>query len=100
MAIEDAGLKPRDVDGVATWFHGQPDTPSAQELASAMELDCRYELFASEGGHWLCAAVMTAAAAVFAGMCRHVLVYIARNGYSEGRARRGHDRIASGPDQF
>jgi acetyl-CoA acetyltransferase len=100
-AIDDAGLKPSDIDGVVTWYHAHPDTPSAQELASAMELDCRYELFANEGGHWMPAAVMTGAAAVYAGMCNNLLMYVARNGYSEGRARRaGRVLAAEGADQF
>ena len=100
-AIDDAGLTPRDVDGVATWYHGHPDTPSALELANAMELNCRYELFANEGGHWLCAAVMTCAAAVYAGMCNTLLLYVARNTYSEGRARRaGRAQAADGLQQF
>src|SRR5579862_1675387 len=101
MAIDDAGLKPRDIDGVVTWYHGHPDAPSAQELANAMQLDLRYELFANEGGHWMPAAVMTGAAAVYAGLCNTLLMYVARNGYSEGRARRaGRTTVAEGADQF
>lgn len=100
-AIDDAGLKPRDIDGVVTWYHAHPDTASSQELASAMELDCRYELFANEGGHWMPAAVMSGAAIVHAGICNNLLMYVARNGYSEGRARRGkRNSVAEGPDQF
>ena len=100
-AIADAGLKARDIDGVVTWYHKHPDTVSAQELANAMELDCHYELFANEGGHWMCAAVMSAAAVVHAGICKNLLMYVARNTYSEGRGRRARDRSdASGADQF
>ena len=100
-AIDDAGLKPRDVDGVATWYHGHPDTVSGQELANALELNCRYESFANTGGHWMPAAVMTGAAMVYAGVCSNLLLFIARNAYSEGRSRRARDRSeASGAEQF
>ena len=34
-AIDDAGLKPRDVDGVVTWYHGHPDTVHAWDFAQA-----------------------------------------------------------------
>jgi acetyl-CoA acetyltransferase len=97
-AIADAGLKPRDIDGVVSWFHKAADSISARELAQAMELDCHYELFADEGGHWMCAAVMSAAAVVYAGLCKNVLVFKARNTYSEGR--NAHGPSASGTDQF
>ncbi|HLG74139.1 MAG TPA: hypothetical protein VK009_27275 [Chloroflexota bacterium] len=100
-AIDDAGLRPRDVDGVVTWYHRRVDTVSAQELSNAMELDCRYEMFANEGGHWMCAGVMTAAAVVHAGICKNLLMYVARNGYSEGRKRRASERrLPTGTDQF
>ena len=100
-AIDDAGLSPRDVDGVISWFHKEPDSLSSRDLADALELDCRFELFADEGGHWLCAAVMAAAAVVHAGWCRNVLVFKARNTYSEGRSAEAAPRqFVSGPDQF
>src|SRR5438105_15870690 len=101
MAIADAGLMPRDIDGVVSWYHKRVDSVSAQELANAMELGCHYELFANAGGHWMCAAVMSAAAVVHAGICNNLLLYVARNSYSEGRQRRaGETSLASGPDQF
>src|SRR5438105_1326616 len=101
MAIDDAGLKPRDIDGVVSWYHKRVDSVSAQELANAMELDCHYELFANEGGHWMCAAVMSAAAVVHAGICSNLLLFVARNRYSEGRTRRaGEVSLAEGADQF
>lgn len=100
-AIADAGLEPKDIDGVVTWYHGHPDTVHAWDMAKAMELNCHYELFANEGGHWMPAAVMTGAAAVYAGVCKNLLMYVARNGYSEGRARRaGRSTLAEGADQF
>jgi acetyl-CoA acetyltransferase len=99
-AIADAGLRPHDIDGVISWFHRQADSISARELAQAMDLECRYELFADEGGHWMCAAIMTAASVIHAGWCKNVLVFKARNTYSEGRAAGHHDNRAAGTDQF
>jgi acetyl-CoA acetyltransferase len=39
-AIDDAGLKPRDIDGVMSWFHKNADSISPRELGLAMSLDC------------------------------------------------------------
>jgi acetyl-CoA acetyltransferase len=100
-AIADAGLAPRDVDGLMSWFHKHADGVSPRDLGAAMTLDCPFELHVDAGGHWMCGAVTAAASLVVSGVCKYVLLYAARNSYSEGRVRRGaqgHD--ASGPDQF
>ncbi|HZT06180.1 MAG TPA: hypothetical protein VFC51_04060 [Chloroflexota bacterium] len=100
-AIEDAGLKPRDIDGVMSWFHKYADGISPRELGLAMNLDCPFELFVDAGGHWMCGAVTAAASLVASGVCQNVLLYVARNSYSEGRARRPAEAaVGGGPDQF
>src|SRR5262245_59562879 len=82
-AIHDAGLEPRDVDGLISyrWFD---DTVSPGELAQALGIeDIGFQSFDTQGGGWSCAAVLLASMAVHAGVCRNVLVYRAMNGRSE-----------------
>jgi acetyl-CoA acetyltransferase len=96
-AIADAGLSPREIDGVVT-FYWHPDTVNPQHLIHALGIPaCHYEVYAQLGGNWSCGAVASAAMAVHAGICKNVLVYRALNGRSENSADRG---VASGPGQF
>lgn len=100
-AIDDAGLKPQDIDGVMSWFHKYADSISPRELGLAMSLDCPFELYVDAGGHWMCGAVTAAASLVASGVCRNVLLYVARNSYSEGRAHRAvQSSVGGGTDQF
>jgi acetyl-CoA acetyltransferase len=100
LAIDDAGLKPTDIDGIVTYFW-RPDTPGPRELAPTLGIrQCNFELFSQLGGGWACAAVMNAAMAVYAGVCKNVLVFRALNGRSERRPTRGAGGEASGPAQF
>lgn len=99
-AIEDAGLAPRDIDGLVSFYWGQQDTPDPYELGRALGITySNYDCFSQLGGNWSCGAVATAAMAVHAGLCRHVLVYRALNGRS-GPPNHGPRSDASGPDQF
>jgi len=41
-AIGDAGLTPRDIDGVMSWFHRYSDGVSPEELGTAMSLECPF----------------------------------------------------------
>jgi len=83
-AIEDAGLAPRDVDGLVGFFWANRDPPSPQQLADALGLeDCQLAAYDCQGGGWSCAGVATAAMAVHSGLANHVLVYKAWNGRSD-----------------
>ena len=82
-AIADAGLHKNDIDGVIT-FCFQSDLFSGRELVSVLGLErCNFLINERLGGGWACSAVAAAAMAVFAGLCRHVLVFRAMNGRSE-----------------
>lgn len=97
-AINDAGLSPKDIDGVVTYWW-QRDTIYPRELIRTLGIECcNYQLFNGLGGGWASSAVASAAMAVYAGMCKHMLVYRAMNGRSE-RADRG-DNAARGPAQW
>src|SRR5581483_9126669 len=80
-AIEDAGLTPREIDGVMSWLHKYADSVSPRDLGQAMSLDCPFDVFVDAGGHWMCGAVTTAAALVASGVVNTMLLYVARNTY-------------------
>ena len=101
-AIDDAGLSPKQIDGVFTHYHKHADTAAPRDMVRGLGLEkCNFEFFNNGGGSWNCSAVMTAASLVFAGVCNYVLLYRAMNRYSEGRetrARRAEE--VSGDDQW
>jgi acetyl-CoA acetyltransferase len=82
-AIRDAGLSPRDIDGIIPY----PATGVvAEDLATNFGIpDLRFSAATPLGGASPLAAVQCAVAAVATGICRHVLIPIARNGSSGGR---------------
>jgi acetyl-CoA acetyltransferase len=101
-AIRDAGLTPRDIDGVVSFAVG--DSVLVRSVAQTLGLESSnwyVDLFG--GGSYSCAAIANAAMAVSLGLCRHVLVYRALNGRSGRRFGRGADTSQSGvggPQQF
>ena len=102
-AIRDAGLSVQDIDGVVTYFHEHMDTVPPRTLVEMLGIkECNFHTMADAGGSWNCAAVLTAAMAIHAGVCKNVLVYRARNTYSEGRparVRQAYEDV-KGEDQF
>lgn len=100
-AIADAGLQPRDIDGLVTYYWGLRDTPAPAELANSLGLHhCRMSFCDSSGGAWAASAIAAAAMAVYAGLCRHVLVYRAANSRSEPGFLPGLDTWHSGQRQW
>jgi acetyl-CoA acetyltransferase len=96
-AVDDAGLRTSDIDGVVSFFHNQ-DTIAPRQLVQALGLeDCSFQVMSALGGGWACAAVATASMAIHAGLCRNVLVYRAMRGRSE---RNPPARIAAGEEQW
>ncbi len=101
-AIADAGLSPKEIDGVVSYFHKRPETQEVKDFVRAMGLDnCNFQLFSDGGGGWNCGAVLSAAMLVHAGICKNVLVFKALNRYSAGRAARAaRANDVFGVDQF
>jgi acetyl-CoA acetyltransferase len=96
-AVNDAGLRTGDIDGIVTLFHNQ-DTIAPRQLVQALGLeDCNFQMMSALGGGWACAAVATAAMAIHAGLCKNVLVFRAMKGQSE---KSQPARIAAGEDQW
>jgi len=83
MAIRDAGLDPKQIDGLVPYAGSGV---VAEDLATAFGLpDVRYAASTPMGGASCVAAVQSAIAAIAAGICRHVLIPIGRNGSSGAR---------------
>ncbi len=84
LAIADAGLAPREIDGIIPiGITGAP----AEELATNLGVaELRYSALTPMGGASSIAAIQTAAAAISAGLCHHVLIAAGRNVTSGARA--------------
>ncbi len=81
-AIEDAGLKPRDIDGLIPYGLGVV----AEDLVTNFGIpDLRFSATTPMGGATAVASIQCAAAAISAGICNHVLLSLGRTGYSGGR---------------
>jgi acetyl-CoA acetyltransferase len=82
-AIDDAGLSPRDIDGIIPYF---PGGGIAEDFVANLGLpDLTLSAFIPMGGATFVAAIQTAAMAVATGVCRHVLLSVGRTGYSGAR---------------
>lgn len=83
-AIADAGLSPRDIDGVVPYF---PGGAVAEDFIANLGLsDLALSAFVPMGGATCVAALQMAAMAVATGVCRNVLISVGRTGYSGARA--------------
>jgi acetyl-CoA acetyltransferase len=83
-AIADAGLSPRDIDGVVPYF---PGGAVAEDFVANLGLpDLKLSAFVPMGGATCVAALQTAAMAIASGVCNHVLISVGRTGYSGARA--------------
>jgi acetyl-CoA acetyltransferase len=83
-AIADAGLSPRDIDGVIPYF---PGGAVAEDFVANLGLpDLALSAFVPMGGATCVAALQTAAMAVATGVAKHVLISVGRTGYSGARA--------------
>jgi acetyl-CoA acetyltransferase len=92
-AIADAGLTPRDIDGIVM---PSPSSPTvAEDLVTNLGIpDLRFSTGTPLGGAGPVAALQCAAAAVAAGICSHVLLTLARTGRT---GQRIGDRVRQMP---
>ncbi len=83
-AIENAGLTPRQIDGIMPF----PNLGSAEEIAANLGVESlRFAATVHMGGAAPVASVAQAAAAVNAGIATYVLIPAGWNGYSGRRTR-------------
>jgi acetyl-CoA acetyltransferase len=83
-AIADAGLTPKDIDGVIPI--GITGAPAEEFVTSFGIEDLRFSALTPLGGASSIAAVQCAAAAIAAGLCNHVLIAAGRNSFLGARA--------------
>ncbi len=82
-AIADAGLTPKDIDGIIAYA---ASGVVAEDFVTNFGIpDLRFSATTPMGGASCVAAVQCAVAAIAAGICRHVLIPLGRNGASESR---------------
>ncbi len=79
-AIADAGLSPKDIDGVIPYATG--DTVAEDFITNLNLPDLRFSATTPLGGASVLASVQAAICAVNAGVANHVLIPIGRNGAS------------------
>jgi len=83
-AVADAGLSPRDIDGVIPMI-GRGAI--AEDIIANFGIsNLRFSAQVPMGGASPVASLQCAAAAISAGLCRHVLILIGRDAFAGGRA--------------
>jgi len=82
-ALADAGLRPTDLDGIIAYA---TSGVVAEDFVTNFGIpDLRFSATTPMGGASCAAALQCAVAVVGAGICRHVLIPLGRNGASESR---------------
>jgi acetyl-CoA acetyltransferase len=97
-AIADAGLYPRDVDGMMSYSFGN-DSTSSMLVAGDLGIRPNFYMDVSGGGSSTEALVGIAIGVIEAGMCETVAIFRAMNGYSQlrvGGTGRGAEAPISG----
>src|SRR5690348_11339880 len=82
-AIEDAGLKPSDVDGMLSYQSG--DSTFAPFIAGDLGIRLNFYMDVFGGGSSTEALIGIAIGVIEAGLCRCVAIFRAMNGYSQVR---------------
>src|SRR5215510_2071139 len=82
-AVADAGLRPTDIDGIIAYA---TSGVVAEDFVTNFGIpDLRFSATTPMGGASCVAALQCAVAVIGAGICRHVLIPLGRNGASESR---------------
>src|ERR687887_287087 len=82
-AMEDAGLRPADIDGMLS-YHGNDSTPSTA-ISADLGIRLNFYMDVIGGGSSTEALVGLAMGVIEVGMCRTVAIFRSMNGYSEVR---------------
>ncbi len=92
-AVADAGLNPKDIDGMLSYHGGDSTTSTA--IAYDLGIQLNFYMDCSGGGSSTEALVGLAIGAIEAGMCETVAIFRAMNGYSQVRIGGTGARAAS-----
>jgi acetyl-CoA acetyltransferase len=84
-AIADAGLKPRDVDGVLAYHWASGDSTLTTSIAGDLGIRPNFHMDVLGGGSTTEALVGMAIGLIEARICQVVVIYRAMNGYSQVR---------------
>jgi acetyl-CoA acetyltransferase len=84
-AIADAGLKPKDVDGMLSYHWAFGDSTLCTFVAGDLGIRLNFYMDVQGGGSSTEALVGIAMGLIEAGMCKVVAIYRAVNGYSQVR---------------
>jgi len=87
-AIRDAGLSPKDIDGIIAY--GSMAVVAEDFITNFGIEDLRFSAVTPLGGASAVASIQCAVAVVAAGICKHVLIPISRNGSSGAGGRIGN----------
>ena len=82
-AIEDAGLRPQDVDGMLSY--SMMDSTSSTFIAGDLGIRLNFYMDVMGGGSSTEALVGIAIGVIEAGMCKTVVVFRSMNGYTQNR---------------
>lgn len=94
-ACEDAGVDPRDIDGMITFTVDNSDEIGLARCLGAEDL--AFSTRVPLGGAGSCASLYQAMAAINAGVCKYVLIWRAMNERSQQRFGQNQSMPAGGP---
>lgn len=84
-AIADAGLRPKDVDGMLAYHWASGDSTLTTFIAGDLGIQPDYHMDVLGGGSTTEALIGMAIGLIEAGQCKVVVIYRAMNGYSQFR---------------
>ena len=99
LALDDAGLTPRDVDAVITDDEMAPSVMVASEMAAALNIDRSFMIQAPSGGAGYAYAPLLAAMAMEAGEASVVLCFIGLDFSNELPGAAAYDYVREPPDR-
>jgi acetyl-CoA acetyltransferase len=99
LALEDAGLSPRDVDAIITDDEMAPSVMVGSEMAAALDIERTFMIQAPSGGAGYAYAPLLAAMAIEAGEASVVLCFIGLDFGNQQPGASTYDYVLEPPDR-